>query len=239
MATRVQIVSPHPDDVEIFVGGTMLRHLHEGDSVEVLLCTRGDAGTKNPFLRRSGKLAAIRTRETEERFARTPGVVVRWLDWLDGKVAFSDEKVAQVEALIREGEPELVYLPEYPAARAFYDHPDHMETTRIVEAALDRSARPVVLRYYHSNEPDRLIDVAAFEAENARALRCYRTQYSALCDPPFLLWRRELVRAVMLRRWQPWKNNRIVHGAINWLQAVINLPVEPGTEAFREVRRPV
>jgi LmbE family N-acetylglucosaminyl deacetylase len=237
MPERVLIVSPHPDDVEIFVGGTMLRHHHAGDRVEVLLCTRGDAGTKNPFLRRTGKLAAIRTRETEERFALTPGVTVRWLGWADGEVAFGSAAVDQVAELIAERDPELLYLPEFPAARAFYDHPDHMETTRIVEAAVDRVGGKRRVRYYHSNEPNLLVDVRAFEEENQRALRCYRTQYAATCDPPFLLWRREIVRALMLRRWHPLKNNRYVHGALNWLQAVFNLPVEPGTEAFREAER--
>jgi LmbE family N-acetylglucosaminyl deacetylase len=130
----------------------------------------------------------------------------------------------------------MIYLPDYPHGRSFYDHPDHAETGRIVEAAVERVGRAMRLRHYHSNHPDVLVDVTAHEEENRQGLRCYRSQYALTANPPLLLWRRELVRWLMLRSWASWKNNPRVHGAINNRQSVCNLPVQPGTEAFRESR---
>jgi len=234
MSQRVQIYSPHPDDVEIFVGGTMLRHYHEHDPIEVVMATRGEGGTVNPWIKRRGTLPAIRTREAEARFARLPGVRLRWLDWPDGGVRQSEETVGQVAELIAAGEPDLVYLPDHPKGRSFYDHPDHAETARIVEAAVARTGRRLRLRHYHTNRPNLLVDVTAFEVANAAALRLYATQYALLANPPLLLWRRELVRWLMLRRWSDWKNNPRIHGTINNKSSVCNLPVAPGTEAFRE-----
>lgn len=37
----VLVVAPHPDDEVLGVGGTILRHVAEGDAVHVLICTRG------------------------------------------------------------------------------------------------------------------------------------------------------------------------------------------------------
>lgn len=38
----VLVVAPHPDDEVLGVGGTILRHLTDGDSVHVVICTRGE-----------------------------------------------------------------------------------------------------------------------------------------------------------------------------------------------------
>ena len=38
----VLVVAPHPDDEVLGVGGTVLRHLAEGDAVHILVCTRGE-----------------------------------------------------------------------------------------------------------------------------------------------------------------------------------------------------
>ena len=43
--STVLIVAPHPDDEVLGVGGTMLRHLSQGDEVHVLICTKGDYAT--------------------------------------------------------------------------------------------------------------------------------------------------------------------------------------------------
>ncbi|MGD2110547.1 MAG: PIG-L deacetylase family protein [Phycisphaerae bacterium] len=39
----VLVVAPHPDDEVFGVGGSILRHLARGDSVHVVICTRGEA----------------------------------------------------------------------------------------------------------------------------------------------------------------------------------------------------
>ena len=40
--TSVLVVAPHPDDEVFGPGGTLLRHLAEGDAVHVVICTRGE-----------------------------------------------------------------------------------------------------------------------------------------------------------------------------------------------------
>jgi LmbE family N-acetylglucosaminyl deacetylase len=37
----ILVIGPHPDDEVLGVGGTILRHLDQGDAVHVVICTRG------------------------------------------------------------------------------------------------------------------------------------------------------------------------------------------------------
>ncbi len=39
--STVLVIAPHPDDEVLGVGGTILRHVSTGDSVHVVICTRG------------------------------------------------------------------------------------------------------------------------------------------------------------------------------------------------------
>ncbi|MHC5109034.1 MAG: PIG-L deacetylase family protein [Planctomycetota bacterium] len=41
--TKVLVIAPHPDDEVLGAGGTMLRHVADGDDVHVVICTRGEA----------------------------------------------------------------------------------------------------------------------------------------------------------------------------------------------------
>ena len=40
--SNVLVIAPHPDDEVLGVGGTILRHLDNGDDVHVVICTRGE-----------------------------------------------------------------------------------------------------------------------------------------------------------------------------------------------------
>lgn len=42
MNKTVLVIAPHPDDEALGVGGTMARHVAQGDSVYVVVCTRGE-----------------------------------------------------------------------------------------------------------------------------------------------------------------------------------------------------
>ena len=62
---RVLVVVPHPDDAEIWCGGTLARWIGQGAEVVYVVCTDGGKGTDKPGIT-AAELAA-------------PGTGSRWL----------------------------------------------------------------------------------------------------------------------------------------------------------------
>ncbi len=186
---RILVFSPHPDDVELFLGGTLLKHVRDGDAIRVVMMTHGEKGSLLSLLGKARQEALTRERDDElrERYLRIPSVELSHLGLPDMGVRFGDDTVARVLAEFASFAPRAVYLPESAKPAATYTHPDHLATGTIVEAANRRYEPPAQLRYYHSKHPNTVVDVSAFHSENLRALRCYRSQYRATAGPPFLL----------------------------------------------------
>jgi len=232
---RIQIFSPHPDDVEIFVGGTMLRHFHDGDKIQVVMMTHGGLGTKARVLQGSDELKRTRIKESNARIARMPGAELVWLDFKDASVQCTPDGVLRVKEAIASYKPDLIYLPESARGRSFYRHSDHIQSGQMIEQAAAAYDASLTLRYYHSAQQNLLIDVSAHLAENEEALKCYRSQDLVSTDPPLLLTQRRILRWLFAPR-LGLHNPFGIHRLVNRVRAAANLPAEPGTEAFREER---
>ncbi|MEE8374276.1 MAG: PIG-L family deacetylase, partial [Dehalococcoidia bacterium] len=59
---QVMVVTPHPDDAEFGVAGTVVRWIKEGKDVVYVVCANGDKGTDDRNMK-PGKLARIREQE--------------------------------------------------------------------------------------------------------------------------------------------------------------------------------
>src|SRR5262245_13969152 len=127
---RVMVFSPHPDDVELFLGGTLLRHVAEGATIRVVMMTRGEKGSLLSLLGRRRQEALKRTRDEElrERYLRIPSVGLFHLDLPDRGVEERPESVARVSECLRDFSPDLIYLPEPDSSVSLYTHPDHLAT---------------------------------------------------------------------------------------------------------------
>jgi LmbE family N-acetylglucosaminyl deacetylase len=175
---RILAFSTHPDDIELYAGGTLLKHVREGSTVSVVLMTYGDQGSILPMTpQRKEFLRRTRAEETRQRFQKIPSVELCMLGLPDMSVCRSEERIIQVLAEMVRIQPTYVYLPESTEAASSNSHPDHQGTGQIAESAASRYAGSVMLRYYHSKSPNLLVDVSAFYDENAAALKVYRSQY--------------------------------------------------------------
>ena len=58
----VLVVTPHPDDAEFGVAGSVVHWVREGKDVVYVVCTNGDKGTSNPDMK-PAELAKIREKE--------------------------------------------------------------------------------------------------------------------------------------------------------------------------------
>jgi bacillithiol biosynthesis deacetylase BshB1 len=105
-------IAPHPDDVELTCGGTMLKMAQEGYATGIVDLTRGETGTRGT--------PETRIKESA-RAAKFLGAKVRRnLGLPDAHLRVCDEYKIAIAEVIREFEPRTVILPYWEGR-----HPDH------------------------------------------------------------------------------------------------------------------
>ena len=177
----ILIVSPHPDDAELGMGGAILKFQAEGLAVGVLDLTDGEP---TPF-----GSPEIRRRETD---AATRVLGIPWRENL-GLPNRSLEPTLSARGLLaavfRRTRPRWVFAPYWIDA-----HPDHVAATQLIEAARfwskltktdlpDEPFHPERILYYYCvhmrtiPQPAFVLDISDYWARKQAALECYRSQF--------------------------------------------------------------
>lgn len=147
---RVLILSPHPDDEAIGLGGTLRRHVEEGDEVQVIFLTSGERGVRG---QEPAKTARIREQEAAAAAKVLGYEAFEFWRVPDGAVKVSPAILGRLTEKLRTWKPDLVYAP-HPGEM----HPDHRASLRLLRRALlGRRKRPMV-RLYEVWTPLRQID---------------------------------------------------------------------------------
>ena len=180
------VFGPHPDDIEIGLGGTVAKHVDQGFRVGLCDLTRGELGSNG-------------TPDDRQREAQAAAEVlgVTWrhnLGWPDGAIGgarFEDDHVRAAAELVRACRPAVVALP-YWSDR----HPDHVAASRVVSTGVFRARlrrypaegtawSADATCYYFINdvaEPSFVVDVTeAYERKRA-ALACHASQFRPAGD---------------------------------------------------------
>jgi N-acetylglucosamine malate deacetylase 1 len=171
-------VAPHPDDVELTCGGTMLKMAQAGYATGILDLTHGETGTRGtPETRlneavRAGKLLGTKVR--------------RNLGLPDAHLRVCDEYKAAIAEVIREFEPRTVILPYWEGR-----HPDHYTAATLgweacFVAGLKNYAlggeawRPFKIIYaasYADVRPTFAVDITKQFEGRRRAILAYQSQF--------------------------------------------------------------
>ncbi len=118
----IMVVTPHPDDAEYGVAGTVARWTREGRSVIYVVCTNGDKGTSDPLMKPES-LVAIREAE-QKAAAEILGVrEVLFLRHSDQQLEDTPEFRKQIVRLIRLYRPQIVVTAD--PYRRYVWHRDH------------------------------------------------------------------------------------------------------------------
>lgn len=170
---------PHPDDIEIGIGGIVARHVRLGFRVGLCDLTAGEMG--------SNGTVEERLQEAEEA-RKVLGAAWRVnLRLPDRALGTSPDHARSIAALVRRARPRAVAVP-YWADR----HPDHVAasellTNGVFNAGLRRyeaegdAWKPAWICYYFINDsapPSFVIDVSDDYETKRRALACHRTQFA-------------------------------------------------------------
>lgn len=196
MAKRahVMVVTPHPDDAEFGVAGTVAVWASEGKDVIYVVCTNGDKGTSDPNMKPD---ELVRIREQEQiAAANTLGVTeVIFLRHPDQGLEDTPEFRKEIVRLIRMYRPETVATADlyrrriwhrdhriasqvtldaiFPYARDFLSYPDLME-----EGLQPHKVREVLL--WGTEEPNHRTDITGTFDTKIAALLCHRSQISSI-----------------------------------------------------------
>jgi bacillithiol biosynthesis deacetylase BshB1 len=186
----------HPDDVELFAGGTLAKMAALGHSTGVADMTRGELGTRGtPALRRqeasnAAEILKLKVREN--------------LGFADGDVAVTPQARLKVIRLLRKYRPRIVMTHYWDDK-----HPDHVNTSRLVAEAVHHSGlakvktgqmryRPKILLYFKLPThmvPSFVVDVTDYAPQRDAAIAAYGSQLfnpssrepaTALSQPDFL-----------------------------------------------------
>ena len=135
---QVMVVTPHPDDAEYGVAGTVVRWVGEGKEVIYVVCTNGDKGTSDASVKPE---ELVKTRE-EEQIAAANLLGVREVIFLrhtDQELEDTREFRKEIVRLIRAYRPETIVTSD--PYRRYIWHRDHRITGQVTLDAIFPYAR--------------------------------------------------------------------------------------------------
>jgi len=171
---RLMAVMAHPDDAEIWCGGTLILHVAKGDAVRICALSYPEGSTRG--------------REAEEG-ASLIGCEVEVLGQKDAAIRDTDEAVDRLRRSIEAFRPDTVITHWFDDV-----HPDHESVFRIVRRSLlrehlgdpleapKRFPRIFSCDTYASQglrgrfEPNHLVDVSSVWDKKVAAIRAHRSQ---------------------------------------------------------------
>ena len=171
---HIMIISPHPDDESIGCGGTILKHVAEGDVVQVELLTSGEKGGHDLNEAEVGRI------REQEAMAAAEILAVEHLEFYrqpDGDLRVSRPLASRLAQRIRDCKPSIIYVPH-----AAEQHPDHRVAVRLLQRALrllDLDEPPHVLAYEvwtPLQQLDEIVDITPYMETKLRAIAAYSSQ---------------------------------------------------------------
>jgi len=177
------VFGPHPDDIEIGLGGTVARHAAAGHRVGLCDLTAGELSSNGTPEQRAVEAAEA---------ARLLGAAWREnLGWPDGGIAATPPLVRSAVDIIRRHRPRTLAIPYWDDR-----HPDHVAASHVLRTAAFTSGlrryatgadpwRPDWICYYFINDgaaASFVVDVSEQYQIKLDALACYRSQFAPAGD---------------------------------------------------------
>ena len=194
---QAMVVTPHPDDAEYGVAGTVARWVSNGKDVIYVVCTNGDKGTNDANMKPG---ALVRIREQEQlAAAKLLGVrEVIFLRYPDQTLEDTPEFRKKLVRLIRMYKPETVVTAD--PYRRYIWHRDHRITGQVTLDAIfpyarDSLAYPDLLKQglqphkvkevllWGSEEPNHYSNITDTFDIKIAALRCHKSQLGDSTSP--------------------------------------------------------
>src|SRR3954465_15364662 len=172
------VFGPHPDDIEIGVGGVVAQHVDEGYRVGLCDLTAGEMGSNGTVDERlaEGEAARVGLGADGRVNLRLP----------DRAIGCDQSHIVQIANLVRRAKPRAIALP-YWSDR----HPDHVSASRVLPDAVFNAGlprfdpqapawKPEWVCYYFINDsaaPSFVVDVSDYYETKRRARASHVSQF--------------------------------------------------------------
>jgi LmbE family N-acetylglucosaminyl deacetylase len=176
---NILVISPHPDDESIGCGGTIRKHISEGDNVQVIFLTSGEKGGHG---KSEDETIVIRENEATAAAAILQISKIDFWKEPDGKFQPSEKNVNRLLDKIKTFQPNIIFVPHNDE-----EHPDHRAAAQLVSNALDVLSltieKPLVLMYEvwtPIQKMDHIVDISDYINEKRNAIRAHKSQCDVL-----------------------------------------------------------
>ena len=195
---RVLVITPHPDDAEVWAGGVISKWVRAGAAVHCVVCTDGSKGSSDPELG-PAELVQLRSRE-QLAAAEILGVSdVVMLGRPDGELEDTSDFRKDLVRQIRVIKPDVVLTSE-PYRRNMQWHRDHRIAGQVALDAVFPYARDhlhfgdlfanegiephktAAIMFWGSENPNAFFDIADDFDAKMQAVLAHRTQTGPRTD---------------------------------------------------------
>ena len=177
----------HPDDVELNVGGTLLKYKKQGHSIFIALATSGNTGSN--VMTDTKLIGETREKESLEA-AKFYGAKVRFLRNDDERLLDTNETRTQVLDALRWADPDIVFTHWKDD-----ESPDHAMISKLVRSMIlsmpginqqsnekPSAKKPTVFMWDTGRGigfvPEVYVDISEECADKLKALACHKSQVS-------------------------------------------------------------
>ncbi len=181
---NILAIGPHPDDVEFGCSALLIKEVKKGNKVKIIICTRGEAGTKGT--------PEIREQESRDA-AKVIGAEIEFVDFGgDCNIQNTPDNANIIAKIIREFKPDILLVPQPDENQ----HPDHSAVSRIglnaarfaryggLNEIKELPVHKITAVYFYAitqdfgQRPDIIIDISNEYKQWLEAIHCHKTQMS-------------------------------------------------------------